>query len=266
MSHLSEVADDRYGQQTIRTWEPAAPARARIVIVHGLGEHSGRYEGMGELLAEAGFSVVAPDLFGFGRSGGRRGDIIEWTDFWRQIEPQIGDEPGVPTVLMGFSMGGLIALGYALSGAPQPQLVVLSAPALGGGALWQKALAPVLARLMPKALVPNSWSGPELSRDPAVGEAYYSDPMVLTKTSARLGAALFAAQNQVSKSLQEWQIPTLVLHGGADTIVPPDSTVAFGDCPGVERRLYPKLRHEVFNEPEGTALVADVISWVSDRL
>jgi alpha-beta hydrolase superfamily lysophospholipase len=231
-----------------------------------LAEHSGRYELLGNQLAEAGFGVFAPDLFGHGHSGGTRADIEEWSDYWDQIEPLVSAGTGQPTVLLGFSLGGLISVGYALSRKPQPQLVVLSAPALGGGAWWQKALAPVLGRLLPSVAIPNGWSGAQLSRDPTVGEAYFSDPLVLTKTTARLGAALFAAQEEAASRFGEWKLPTLVLHGGADTIVPPQSTVAFGELANVERRLFPKLQHEVINEPEGREILGDIVSWINDRL
>lgn len=266
MSQTIEKNDSRYGHQTIRIWEPAGPKRAMIVIVHGLAEHSGRYEALGKQFADSGYAVFAPDLFGHGLSGGDRGDISDWSEYWDQVEPLLSNGSEVPTVLMGFSMGGLVSVGYVLSGRAQPQLVVLSAPALGGGAWWQRALAPVLARLLPKAAIPNGWTGAQLSRDPEVGEAYFSDPLVLTKTTARLGAHLFAAQEEAKSGFDRWRTPTLVLHGGADAIVPPQSTVAFGELPDVERHLYPKLRHEIINEPEGQEVVAEVLTWLDQNL
>lgn len=264
MGQISEVADSKYRQQAIRSWNPDGQPTARIVLIHGLAEHSGRYERTAGLLADAGFEISAPDLFGFGMSGGRRGDIEEWSDYWDQIERLISSSDA-PLVLMGHSMGGLISAGYVLSGRPQPQCAVLSAPAFGGGAWWQKAMAPLLAKIAPKAMIPNNLDGSQLSRDPAVGETYFSDPLVFTKTSARLGAALFAAQARVAAMTADWRVPTLLLHGGADTIVPPASTVGFGELGSVERRLYPKLRHEVYNEPEGPDLVGEVIDWITSQ-
>ncbi len=265
MGQVVEVPDDRYGQQTIRTWEPTDQSRAHIVLVHGLAEHSGRYEQTAQLLAKAGFTVTAPDLFGFGMSGGPRGDVQNWSHYWDQVERLITNADG-SVILMGHSMGGLICAGYLLNSRRQPSYAILSAPAIGGGAWWQRAFAPILARLSPKAMVPNNLDGAQLSRDPEVGVAYFADPLVYTKSSARLGAAIFAAQDFVSDHLDSWEVETLVLHGGSDTIVPPVSTVGLGELSAVARRLYPKLRHEIFNEPEGPELVGEVVDWINEHL
>jgi acylglycerol lipase len=258
--------DGTYGIELIREWVPPnTPEIATIVLVHGIAEHSGRYERSGELLARNGFKVVAPDLFGFGQSGGDRADIERWDDYWGQVE-RLVEAAESPVILMGHSMGGLIALSYALSGRTRPQLLVLSAPAIGGGAAWQKAVAPVIARLAPGMLIPNGLKGEQLSRDPEVAEAYFADPLVFLKTTARLGNHLFSTQADVASTLGNLSIPTLVMHGGADTIVPPVSTAALGEIDVVERRLYPKLRHEILNEPEGPDLVAEIVEWVIAQL
>lgn len=249
----------------IREWNAVGTRKGCVTLVHGLAEHSGRYERLGRLLAEGGFDVVAPDLFGFGHSGGARADVHDWDDYLDQVARLIARSTR-PAILLGHSMGGLISTSYALSDRPQPDLLVLSAPAIGGGAGWQKALAPVLARFAPGMPVPNKIKGEQLSRDPEVGEAYFSDPLMVFNTTARLGNHLFSAQTAAASRLDELSVPTLVMHGGADSIVPPVSTVALGDIKGVERRLYPKLRHEIFNEPEGPDLVAEVLEWIDMNL
>jgi alpha-beta hydrolase superfamily lysophospholipase len=99
-----------------------------------------------------------------------------------------------------------------------------------------------------------------------VGEAYFSDPLVVTSSTPRLGASLFAAMSDVAEGASSVEIPTLVLHGGADTVVPPQSTASLGALPGFERRLYPHLRHEILNEPEGPQIVAEIIDWISRRI
>jgi alpha-beta hydrolase superfamily lysophospholipase len=250
---------------------PAGDPAARIIAVHGIAEYSGRYEVLGELLAAAGFEVHCPDLFGFGESGGtRRAYVEEWNDYFDQVQAHIeqaaGGKPETPVVLLGHSMGGLIALGYLLSERPQPDLAVLSAPALGGGAAWQKLLAGPLAAVAPTLAVSNKLDGSLLSRDPEVAELYFADPLVITSTSARLGSYMFKAQNAALESLDRLRVPTLVMQGGADRIVSPASTAVLADLPTVERRLYPKLRHEIFNEPEGPDLVAEVVDWLRRQL
>jgi alpha-beta hydrolase superfamily lysophospholipase len=236
--------------------------------VHGLAEHSGRYERTGDLLAAAGFRVRAFDLIGAGASGGRRWDIDDWTRYHEQIEGHVGfaHEMGQPVVLLGHSMGGNLVLGYLMADRLKPHLAVVTAPALGGGAAWQRSLAPVFARLAPTASLSNNLKPEQLSRDPAVGEAYFADPLVIRTSTPRLGAALFAAMDQVRAGAAAIDVPTLVLHGGSDTIVPPQSTVALGELTGFERRLYPSLRHEILNEPEGPQVIADIVDWVSARI
>jgi acylglycerol lipase len=254
--------------ELVREWVPDSPPKGHIVLVHGIAEHCGRYERTGTLCAGAGFHVRSFDLFGFGGSGGPRGDIEDWPRYHDQIQRHVdwAREQGGPVILIGHSMGGNLALGYVLSGRPQPDLLVLSAPALGGGARWQRTVAGVAAKLAPKLAIPSNLKGEQLSRDPAVGEAYFSDPLVYTKATPRLGAALFDAMDELNKTASTLEVPTLVLHGGADTIVPPQSTALLGDLPSVERRLLPNLRHEILNEPEGPEVVQQIIDWIDARI
>ena len=254
--------------ELVREWAPAEAPRGHIVLVHGIAEHCGRYERTGDLLARAGFFVRSYDLIGFGGTGGPRGDIDQWSRYHDQIQRHMAwaREQGGPVILMGHSMGGNLALGYVLSGRPAPDLLVLTAPGLGGGAGWQRALAGVGAKMAPTAAVPNILKGEQLSRDPAVGEAYFSDPLMYRKTTPRLGAALFRSMEELKERAAELDVPTLVLHGTADTIVPPQSTAILGELACVERRLIPGLRHEILNEPEGPELVQDIIDWIDARI
>ncbi|MDH3517594.1 MAG: lysophospholipase [Acidimicrobiia bacterium] len=249
-----------------RTWTPAEPPRGEVVIVHGLGEHSGRYERTGSILAERGFAVRAFDLIGFGASGGRRAYVEDWTDYLDQVQTHIeaARATGRPVALLGHSMGGAIALDYVLSSRPTPDALVLSAPFLAGAQAWQRALAPVLATVAPRLMIPNGLKGEQLSADPAVGEAYFADPLVQTKTSARLGAEMFTMQDRVNAHLAGLSVPALVMSGGSDTIVPPQSSLPLGSV--AERVLYPKLRHELFNEPEGPQVVGEVADWLDVTL
>ncbi len=258
----------KVGSQLVRVWEPAGDPIAEMVLVHGLAEHSGRYERPAGLFAGAGIRVTAPDLVGFGATGGKRGDVTDWAVYLDQVQALVeeGRETGRPVVLFGHSMGGLIALEYALSERPEPDLLVLSSPGLAGGAGWQRKLAPVLARIAPGISLPNPVKGEQLSRDPAVGEAYFSDPLVHTSSTIRLGAELFAAMDRVNAAVGRLEVPTLVTHGGVDSIVPPTCTVELGALPGVERRLFPQLRHETLNEPEGPEVAGEIIDWIRAHL
>ncbi|MGH8959415.1 MAG: lysophospholipase [Acidimicrobiia bacterium] len=255
------------GAQLVREWEPESQLRGDVVLVHGIGEHSGRYAHVGSWLAEGGYRVRAFDLLGFGASSGPRGDISRWGLYLDQVEGhlRVMRTEGRPLVLMGHSMGGLIAAEYAVSERPQPDLLVLSSPGLMGGARWQRAIAPFFGRAFPTLSLPTAVKGSQLSRDPAVGEAYMADPLNLFKATTRLGANVFASQDRVTPLLSRISIPTFVTHGGDDTVVPPEASQLLLGLPGVERRLYPNLRHECLNEPEGREVMTDIISWLDEH-
>jgi alpha-beta hydrolase superfamily lysophospholipase len=216
-------------------------------------------------MAEAGLDVQAFDLRGHGLSGGRRVYVRRWDDFLDDVEVRLTAlrEPGRPLVLFGHSMGALIALTYACSDRPAPDLLVLSAPPLRANVPgWQRVLAPILGRVAPTLVIANPITGDQLARDPAVGVAYFADPLVQPRSTARLGAELFAAMKRARSGLDRLHVPTLVIHGGADTLVPTAGSDPLGELTGVERRVLPNLRHETLNEPEGPDVVAGIVEWL----
>ena len=166
----------------VRRWPARGSASwASVLLIHGLGEHSGRYEHVGDQLAAAGLDVEAFDLRGNGGSGGRRGHVDRWSQFHDDLAERLqavrGGASGRPVVLYGHSMGGLVVLGYLLTPRPRPDLVVLSSPGLDSTlAGWKKALAPVLGRIAPTLAIPNGIDGTTLSRDPTVAERVAVDP------------------------------------------------------------------------------------------
>ena len=267
-SVATPVPHDEIGTELVREWVPVGDARAVVVLVHGIAEHSGRYERTGGLLAAAEFHVRSFDVIGHGASGGDRVDIDDWSRFHDQVESHMNwaREVGVPVVLMGHSMGGLLALGYALDGRIEPDLLVLSAPSLDGGAAWQRALAGPAAKIAPKLSMSQGIKGEHLSRDPEVAAAYFADPLVHTNATARFGKAMFDAMDDAKEKATSLGVPTLVLQGGSDPSVPPQSSAFLADLPNCERRLYPSLRHEILNEPEGPEIVAAIIDWINARI
>jgi acylglycerol lipase len=255
----------------VRRWPAASDPRAMMLLVHGIAEHSGRYERTGRLLAEAGIDVTAFDLRGHGGSGGRRGDVERWTDYHDDIAVRLAavreEADGRPVVLFAHSYGGLICTEYVLSGRQTPDLLVLSAPALDDGLpRWQHVLAPLIARIWPTLALKNAWGPDVLSRDPEVGRLARLDPGSPERMTVRLGAFGFAAQQRVRATLATLTVPTLVFHGSDDRLVPPAATQPFEGMPGVTRRVYPGLRHEMLNEPEGPQIVADVIAWLREAV
>lgn len=256
------------GVELVRDWKPSSPHRATVVLVHGLAEHSGRYERTGVLLAEAGFHVRSFDLIGHGASGGRRVHVDSWSELLDQIEGHVNEmaETGRPIVLMGMSMGGTLAINYVTDGRTPIDLLVISAPAFTAGAKWQRQVASLFNKLFPTLPIEQKIKGWQLSRDPEVGEAYFADPLVYTKGTTRFGYEFFRAMECAQTRASEVPVPALALHGGRDTLVTPQSSAFLADLPGFHRKLYPELRHEILNEPEGPEVVADIVEWVSDRL
>jgi alpha-beta hydrolase superfamily lysophospholipase len=253
----------------IRHWPATGLARASLLIVHGLGEHGGRYERAAGILAARGLDTWALDLRGFGASAGRRA-YVERLDVWLDdIADRITALRGLggPVVLLGHSMGGLVCARYAESDRPQPDLLVLSAPAVAGNIpAWKKTLARILGRLAPTIALKNDFDGSILSRDPEVGADYVADPLNVHSTTARLGAVLLDAQAPTITDLGRIRVPTLVIHGGEDRLVPTASSEVFNGRPGVERRVFPGLAHETFNEPEGPEVAGEVAAWIAEHL
>ena len=246
-----------------RTWVPESP-KASVLIVHGAGEHSGRWDHVGRFLADRGYAVIAFDLRGHGKSRGRRfhvdsfdqflGDIVDVTD-------TLDDK--LPWALYGHSLGGLIATMYLESDQPQPGVAVLSAPALDDNLPRYLHLAgEVLGRVVPTLAIDNSFTAEQLSRDPAVGEAYFADPLVQTKATTGFGRAGFAAQRSARDHIDRIRVPTFVIHGAEDPLVPPSASAPLAGVDGVERKLYPGLRHEVHNEPEQDQVLSDIAEWL----
>lgn len=257
--------------RTLR-WPAAGTSRAQLVLVHGIAEHAGRHAHVAARLALAGIETHSYDLRGFGASGGPRAYVDGWSRHHDDLEDQLvavrAAAARQPVVLYGHSLGGLIALGYVLADEPRPgpDLLVLSAPAIAATvARWKRLLAEVLGRLMPRLLIPNDLPPGGLSRDPEVEVAYRSDPLNVHRTTARLGMELFGEQARVQGRLARLSalpIPTYVLHGSDDPIVPLSSTASLEGKANVTRRVYQGLRHETHNEREAPAVIEDTLAWI----
>ena len=256
----------------IRHWAvPAGEPWAAVLLVHGLAEHCGRYEHVGAQLARAGLDVHGFDLRGFGGSGGPRASVDRWSQLHDDLEERLvavrAIAPNRPLVLLGHSLGGLIALGYVLDGRARPDLLVLSAPAISAKIpLWQRALVGSLRRVAPGLAMSNRLDPDDLSCVAAVGEAYVKDPLNQHRSTVRFAHAAFGEQRRVAGSLDRLSLPTLVVHGADDQIVPTAASEALDGHPGVTRKVYPGLRHELHNEVNGPRVVADEVDWIRDRV
>jgi len=260
------MANDGLGL-LVRHWSCENPI-ARVLIVHGLGEHSGRYEHVGDFLVDEGFDVVAFDQRGHGASGGDRVDIESFDEFLDDVEVVVDELANdVPLVIYGHSMGGLVVASYAVTDRSQPALYVLSAPALSAEVPAPLRLAArVFSRVRPGMQFPSSIKAEQLSRDPEVGKAYFADPLVETHTTARFGAVFLAQMDAVKDNLGDLTTPTLVIHGADDELVPPQASAPLAALPSVDRKLFAGLRHETHNEPEQDEVLAYVTTWLEAHL
>lgn len=253
-------------------WPAVGTSRARLLLVHGVAEHAGRYPHVALRLANAGITTYAFDLRGFGGSGGPRAFVDRWSRYHDDVEDQLAElrsaADGLPLVLYGHSMGGLIALGYVLADPPRPlpDLLVLSAPAIDAVVpAWKRRLAQVLGATVPHFAIANTFPHGALSSDPAVEAAYLADPLAVHRTTARLGAELFREQGRLKAVLARGgplPVTTYVVHGAADPLVPEWASRSLEGRANVTRRVYPDLRHETHNEPSGAAVIDDTIAWI----
>ncbi|MBI3745439.1 MAG: lysophospholipase [Chloroflexi bacterium] len=271
MASTTDTATTRDGIRILtRHWSAETP-KAAVLFVHGLGEHSARYGHVGDQFAAAGYECFGWDHRGFGASGGERAWVDDWSRFHDDVEDRLGAVrsavPGRPVVLYGHSMGGLIALGYCVSGRPLPDLLVLSAPGIDDNlGAWKRVAAPLLARIAPHLMISNGPRPDMLSKVPDRQREARGDPLMLDRSTVKFGALGFAEQVRVRGAASRLSIPTLVIQGLADRIVPARATEPLGAIPGVTRRTYEDVRHELHNEAEGPAIMADVIAWMDGQL
>jgi alpha-beta hydrolase superfamily lysophospholipase len=259
------TVEGRSGPLAVHVWDAAAPKRL-VLLAHGYGEHSGRYDHVARALVLRGASVWSPDHSGHGGSGGERAivtDIESMVDDLRHVkELAIDAHPGLPVVLIGHSMGGLIATRYAQRYGADLAGLVLSAPLIGRHEVFDMLLA--LPEIPEVPIEPTV-----LSRDATVGDAYAADPLVYHGPFKRPTLEGFrAALAAVDAGPGFGSLPLLHVHGGADGLVPLDIA-----GPAVERlhgpdfteHIYDGARHEVFNEVNREEVIEDVAAFV-DRV
>jgi alpha-beta hydrolase superfamily lysophospholipase len=257
-------------------WPASGTTRAHLLLIHGIAEHAGRHAHVASQFVDAGIETHAYDLRGFGVSGGPRAYVDRWSRYHDDLEDRLAvvraAAGALPVILYGHSMGGLIALGFVLAdpARPRPDLLVLSAPALAASvAGWKRSLAEVLGRALPRVAVANSLPPGGLSRAPHIETAYRSDRLNTHRTTTRLGLELFHEQARVAARLARTRalpLPTYVLHGSDDPIVPVSASGLLDGRQNVTRHVYPRLRHEMHNEPEGASVVGDTIAWIDRSL
>ena len=276
--------------------------RGMVLIVHGLGEHALRYDHVAEALMHWGFVVRAFDLRGHGRSDGERGQVPTESALLDDLAEIVEDArlrcqrlsaaqaaspdepvlhtsappgPPLPLILLGHSLGGLLASRFVSLNLSPVDGLVLSSPALDAGfSAWQKLLLAVLPRLVPDLVVSNGLDTRYLSRDPAVVARYRADELVHSRISLRLGQFIVSASQATIDAAAHWYTPTLLMYAGADRLVSPAGSATFANraatSPHVKAgtvtvRCFGEHYHELFNEPESPLVFSQLGAWLDEK-
>jgi alpha-beta hydrolase superfamily lysophospholipase len=248
-----------------------------IVFVHGLGEHSGRYERLARELRADGWSTILYDQRGHGRTPGPRGALPHDTALLEDLATMLDQADVRPLVLFGHSMGGLVAARFvaeALSEHPASwsrnvDALVLSSPALSAKLKWTDRLKLAIGkRLAPDKVLRNGLDATKISHDPEVVRAYQSDPLVHDKVTPRLVSFILDGGELVREGASRWRVPTLLLWAGDDFLVDARGSEQFAATAPrdvVRSQVFPGLYHEIFNEsePGRGEVVAELRKWLT---
>lgn len=258
-----------------RTWLPPDAPTGVVVIAHGFAEHGGRYAHLARRLTAEGYVVRALDHRGHGQSDGRRTRVVRFSDYVEDlglfIESGRDRFTRGSSFLLGHSMGGLIALAYAVSQPASVDALIVSAPAAcpGDVSRLQIAAGRLLSSIAPDAPVLRL-PLQKISRDPVVVDAYNHDPLVFrSPVRARLGAEMLATMARVDAALPLMRLPLLVMQGTRDGLVDPrcgPHVYELSGSPDKTLKMYEGLWHEIFNEPERDEVISDLIAWLNARV
>lgn len=256
-------------------WSPDEAPRAALVIIHGFGEHCGRYTYLVDELAPRGFAVYGFDQRGYGRSAGKRGAIKSWGEYRADVAIFLDfvreRQPGPPLFLMGHSMGGLVVGDYVVNDQSGLDGVILSAPLLVQPKLsvTLRTASKVLDRIAPQMAVDTGLDAAGISREPAEVKRYVDDPLVHSKGTPRLGAEMNKTIASTQAQSAQLTIPLLLIHGDADPIVPIAGSQQFYRHAGSADKIfkvYPGGYHESINDIHRDQVLADIHAWLERHI
>jgi alpha-beta hydrolase superfamily lysophospholipase len=266
----SSFAGARGRRIFVRSWLPDGAPRDQVVIAHGYAEHSGRYDAVARFLTGRGFAAHALDHHGHGRSEGTPAVIERFAQADADIDTlvdKVRAESGLASVkLIGHSMGGSLALNYALNHPEKLSGLVLSGPAIGGRLpAFQRWLLALVSAFAPRAGM-IALDANAVSRDPAVVAAYVADPLVYRgKVPARTAHEMFRAIRSYPRRVGGLRVPCLLMHGDADALVSAvDAAPLFAGIASPDKtiRIWRGLFHEIFNEPEREEVLTVTAEWL----
>lgn len=258
-----------------QVWEPEEKPKAGVCLVHGLGEHSGRYAHVGKAFTDAGFALGGFDLRGHGKSGGPRGHVPSFdafmddiAGFHKQIEERLAD---IPLFLYGHSLGGILVLNYVLRRKPDFKGVISTGAGLRTSLEEQTGkiiMARVLGTLLPSVAIPSGLDPHDISHSQDIVKAYIEDPLVHDKMTLGFGKIMLSVLPWTFEHAHQFSLPLLVMHGRGDRLGYPSGSEEFAglvreDC---TLKLWDGLYHEIHNEPEQNEVFAFTLNWMSSQL
>lgn len=254
-----------------QAWIPDAPIKGVIILVHGLGEHSGRYTHWAKLFNQASYALITYDLRGHGKSDGQRGHVKSFEEYFKDTDLLIKEARerfhGTPLFLYGHSLGGLIVADYVLNRKPKLNGVIVSALSNRTSLQEQKGkviLSKLLGTVVPRMTIATGLIPSTICRDPDVVSAYVNDPLVHGKVTVGWGKAALQMIARIEQHAGEWKLPVLIMHGELDGLGYPEGSKFFaskinGDC---TLKIWPGLFHEVHNEPEKETVFNFLSEWL----
>jgi len=254
-----------------RVWEPKR-STGSLILVHGVAEHTGRYHHVADFFTQMGLTVYALDHRGHGKSEGSRTHVDRFDDYLHDLDLMVAvaTEAGRP-MMLGHSMGGLVAFRYALAHPEKLRAMILSSPWFGTRAKVSKvelALAPLLSRLTPMLRMPPKLAARDVCRDPAIVAAYAADPLIEVKFTTRWAVEGLAAIAGTHKQAANFGLPVLFLQAEADRLVDPAATRAVFDLirsASKTYKMYPDMYHEILNDPDKERVLGDIRQWLTEQ-
>ena len=255
-------------------WNPENSPKASLALVHGHGEHSGRYQYLADFYTKNGFAVISFDLFGHGKSGGQRGHLPEDDAYLSSIDNLLvyasTQYPNLPVFLRGHSLGGELVLWYALDRKPKINGVISTAPLL---ASYEPVpplklfLAKTMNSIYPAFSMKSGINTEALSKDKSVIANYTTDPLVHDMISARLGWTFIEKGKWLIDHAKEFPLPLLLMVGTSEKIVDRSSIDKFvKQVPDIDYKIWDGLYHELHNEPEKETVLKYELNWLNGHL
>jgi len=259
----------------MRGWEPDKKPKAVVCLVHGLGEHVGRYVHVGEAFSKAGYVLTGFDLRGHGKSGGPRGHVPSFETLMQDIDRFLKETetryPNLPRFLYGHSLGGILILNYALRRRPDVVGVISTAAGLRTALEEQKfkvLMARILGTLMPTVMLASGLDPKTLSRDPKVVQAYIDDPLNHDRMTLGFGKTMLSVLPWTFEHAHEFPVPLLIMHGGKDMLGYPKGSQDFASRvpKNCTLKIWDGLYHEIHNEPEKAEVLKTMVEWMDGQL